>query len=108
MHSNQPLVVEPSTLSLGQKKVRQRRIRGLSAGLERRAAWMKNGEIELIVPKRAAFERLSSPTLKQKKWPNVYLPIPIIRNNLMVTGLSIPIVRNNRVMKSLSTYFPKQ
>ena len=38
-------------------------------------------------------------TIKRRK---VYVPIPIIRNNRMVKGLSIPIVRNNRVVKGLS------
>ena len=36
------------------------------------------------------------------KWRKVYVPIPIIRNNRMVKGLSIPIVRNNRGVKGLS------
>ena len=59
------LLLRPSTFSLGHNKDRQRLIRGFSAGLEGRAAWMKNGELELIVPRRAVFERLRSPTLKQ-------------------------------------------
>ena len=36
------------------------------------------------------------------KWRKVYVPIPIIRNNRIVKGLSIPIARNNRVVKGLS------
>ena len=62
------LLLRPSTLSLlGHNKDRQRRLRGFSAGLEGRAAWMMNGELELIVSRsrRAVFERLCSPTLKQ-------------------------------------------
>ena len=42
------------------------------------------------------------------KWRKVYVPIPIIRNNRMVKGLSIPIVRNNSCERSITTYFPKQ
>ena len=58
-------LLRPSTLSfLAHSKDRQRRIRGFSAGLEGRAAWMMNGELELIVPRRAVFERHCSPTLK--------------------------------------------
>ena len=36
------------------------------------------------------------------KWRKVYVPIPIIRNNRVVKGLSIPIFRNNRFVESLS------
>ena len=36
------------------------------------------------------------------KWRKVYVPIPIIRNNRVVKGLSTPVVRNNRVVKGLS------
>ena len=60
------LLLRPSTLSFfGHNKDRQRHFRGFSAGLEGRAAWMMNGELELIVSRRAVFERLCSPTLKQ-------------------------------------------
>ena len=59
------LWLRPSTLSLGHNKDRQRRNQGSSDGLEGRAAWMKNGELEFIVLRRAVFERLCSATLKQ-------------------------------------------
>ena len=55
------LVVETIHLKLlGHNKDRQPRIRGFSAGLEGRAAWRMNGELELIVPRRAVVERIRS------------------------------------------------
>ena len=43
------------------------------------------------------------------KWRNVYLPIPIIRDNRVVKSLSIPIFRSNRFgERSIDTYRPKQ
>ena len=66
IHSDDHLVVETIHLKLlGHKKDRQLRIRGFSAGLEGRAAWMMNGELKLIVPRRAVFEGLRFSTLKQ-------------------------------------------
>ena len=65
INSNQHLVETIHLKLLGHNKDRQPCIRVFSAGLEGRAAWMMNGELELIVPRRAVFERLCSPTLKQ-------------------------------------------
>ena len=66
---------------------------------------MMNAELELIVPRRAVFERLSLlSNTKTIYWRKVYVPIPIIRNNRMVKSLSIPVVRNNRIVKDLSTH----
>ena len=83
---------------------------------------MKNGELDLIVP------RLRAPLLSNTetiKWRTVYglltdtyhrknimvkgLSIPIVRNNRVVKGLSIPIFRSNRFdERSIDTYFSKQ
>ena len=58
---------------LGHNKDRQLRIRGFSAGLEGRAAWMMNSELELIVPRRAVFERHCSATLNGERSTHRYL-----------------------------------
>ena len=66
MNNNNHHLVETIHLKrLGHNTERMPRIRGFSAGLEGRAAWMMNGELELIVPRRAVFERLCSLTPKQ-------------------------------------------
>ena len=73
------LLLRPPTLSfLGPNKDRQRRFRRFSAGLERRAAWMANGELELLLVYCSETGCLRAPLLSNTepiKWRKVHVPI---------------------------------
>ena len=105
VNSNNHLVVETIHFPLGAQQGQSSPFSGIirwSGG-----TWGRDGEWPIRVDSTET-GCLRAPLLSNTealKWRMVYLPIPIIRNNTMVKGLSIPIVPNNRYsQRYIDTY----